>query len=273
MAVLKALVLGTLMMAPGAAAFAQPATPAVQQAVTPVAGDDFVLGVGDTIEVSVLGRSDFNTRARIGSDGKVLLPYIGAVPAAEKGAGQLAEEIRAALQRGDFFSQPSVRVDVVAVTSRYVTVLGSVGTPGLLPLDRQYRLSEILARVGGRADGGSDHLVLTRKDGQSQQYSLADLATGAGDKDPLVMSGDKIYIPAAENDVFYDVGQVRSPGAFPITPGKSLRLAIARAGGVGENGSEKKVKINRKGKEIKPTSLDATTVEPGDVITVGERLF
>jgi polysaccharide export outer membrane protein len=273
MAVLKALLLGTLMIAPAAAAFAQPATPPVQQAVTPVAGDDFVLGVGDTIEVSVLGRSDFNTRARVGSDGKVLLPYIGAVPAADKGAGQLAEEIRAALQRGGFFAQPSVRVDVVAVTSRYVTVLGSVGTPGLLPLDRQYRLSEILARVGGRSDGGSDHLVLTRKDGQSLQFNLADLATGAGDKDPIVMSGDKIYIPAADNDVFYVVGQVKSPGAFPITPGMSLRLAIARAGGVGENGSEKKVKINRKGKEIKPTSLDSTTVEPGDVITVGERLF
>ena len=51
-----------------------------------------------------------------------------------------------------------VEVEVVSYASRYVTVLGAVGSPGLIPMDRPYRLSEILARVGGARQDGADHV-------------------------------------------------------------------------------------------------------------------
>ena len=233
----------------------------------------YILGVGDTIDVSILGRSDFSTHARIGSDGAVLLPYIGPVPATERSPAQLAEQIASALEKGGFFSHPAVRVDVVGVSSRYVTVLGAVSAPGLISLDRQYRLSEIMARVGGKEGAGVDHVVLTHENGTSQEYKLVDLATGGGDKDPVVVSGDKVYVPPPDNSVVYVTGQVKTPGAYPVTPHMSVRLALARAGGVNENGSEKKVSINRAGKKIKAGDIDKTTVEAGDILSVGERLF
>src|SRR5207253_3181328 len=34
----------------------------------------YVLGMGDTVEVAVLGRQEFNVKARIGSDGAIVLP-------------------------------------------------------------------------------------------------------------------------------------------------------------------------------------------------------
>lgn len=248
--------------------------PAASLFSTDLTGDrQYQLGIGDTIEVAVVGRSDFNGRARIGSDGAVLLPFLGAVAAANRTPGQLADEIRAGLEKGGFFSNPVVRVDVVGVASRYVTILGAVGAPGLMPLDRRYRLSEVIARAGGQGGGGVDYVILTPESGASKQYKIADLATGSGDQDPYVNNGDKIYVPAAQAQLFYITGQVKNPGSFPVTEGLTLRMALARAGGLTESGSDKKVKINRAGKDLKGVKLDETIIESSDILTVGERLF
>ena len=107
----------------------------------------YVLGPEDVIQVSVLGQADFNLRTRIGEDGTVQLPYLGEVEAAGKTARQLEEQVVQALKVGGYFAHPIVSVQTIGFASRNVTVLGSVGAPGVIPIDRPYRLSEILARV------------------------------------------------------------------------------------------------------------------------------
>ena len=51
----------------------------------------------------------------------------------------------------------------------------------------------------------------------------------------------------------------------------TVRMAIARAGGVTEQGSDKSVQITRAGKTIKEDS--SGKVLPGDVVFISERLF
>jgi polysaccharide export outer membrane protein len=195
------------------------------------------------------------------------------VPALGRTPAQLADDVRGALEKGGYYEHPLVRVDVLTVASRYVTVLGYVSNPGLVPLDRDYRLSELIARVGGRSSAGADFVILTGLDGKSQRFGIADLATAGRDKDPLVTPGDKIYVPPGENEVFYVSGSVKSAGAFPVTPNLTVRMALARGGGVSENGNENKVKIIRKGVPLKTVDLDKTIIESGDILSVGERMF
>jgi polysaccharide export outer membrane protein len=253
--------------APGAAPDGAAPTPA------PVIVDEaFVLGVGDAVDIGVLGRTDFNNRARITTEGTILLPLLGKVKALGLTTAQLAQQIQDALSKGGFYSNPVVRVEVSGVASRYATVLGNVATPGLMPLDRTYHLSDVIARVGAHTGEGSSYVVLTRADGSSKKYSMEDLATGGGGADPLVMAGDKIYVPAATSEVFYISGQVRNPGPFPVSKELTVREAIARGGGLTEMGSEKKVKIYRKNVAVKDVKLD-TKIEAGDIVEVGERLF
>jgi polysaccharide export outer membrane protein len=260
-----------------AGAFAQPAaipaTPAVPAAAPPAAAEpvlpEYILGPDDVINVEVLGRADFKTQARIGADGTIQLPLIGRIPAAERTSRTLGEEVRATLQAGGFFANPIVNVDVVSYTSRYVTVLGSVGAPGLVPVNRAYRLSEILARVGGVTGVAADYVILRPTNGPEKKLAIRDLATGDTSQDPFVSPGDKIFSPIA--DVFYISGQVNSPGSYPIPAGMTVRLAIARAGGLNAAGSERRVQVTRDGAKIK-ADLSAP-VQAGDVIVVGERLF
>jgi len=262
---------------PGAGAAppsARPANPAnAANAALPAPVDSsYRLGAGDLVELSLVGRSDFNNRARVSTDGTILLPLVGSIHAADRTVLELADDVRQALIKGGFYADPVVRSEVVGISSRYVTVLGSVGAPGLLPLDRNYRLSEILAKVGGRAPGGAEYILLTRGNGAAERYYINRLASGGPDQDPIVTSGDKIFIPAGDSEVYYLSGQVKSPGNFPIVEGITVRIALAKAGGLTETGSEKKIKIVRDGKELKNVKLD-DPIKVGDIITVGERLF
>lgn len=241
-----------------------PAGPAVEGAAS-----GYVLGRDDVVEVGLLGRNDFGGRARVQADGTIQLPFIGRVSVADRTTAEVSEAVRKALQSGGFFADPVVTVEVVGYASRYVTVLGAVGSPGLVPINRPYRVSEILARVGGVRDSAADYIVVTSSGGQEKRLLIQELATGSGDKDPLVQSGDKIFSPVAE--MFYIYGQVNSPGSYPLSSGMTVRMAVAKGGGLTESGSDKKISVTRGGKKVKLKLGD--TLQPGDVLVVGERLF
>ena len=235
-----------------------------------IVAEDYVLGPGDVVEVNVLGREDFRTRGRVRSDGTLLLPFLGPVQAAQRTPTQLGEAVAAGLRAAGVYNNPVVNVEIVSYASRYVTVLGLVRNPGLVPVDRDYRLSEILARVGGTAEGSAEHVVWRPSRGEERQLNIADLATGGAAEDPVVSPGDKIYVPKAEQ--FFIYGQVNSPGAYPMMPEPTLRKAIARGGGLSALGTHRRVKIFRNGQEVR-TSDPAAAIQPGDVIVIGERLF
>jgi len=247
------------------------ATP-VQPLPTQPAGmpdQGYVLGAEDVVQVEVLGRTDFTTKAKIGADGKIQLPLLGAVPASDRTVLQFREQIRDALQKGGFFNRPIVDVEVVSYASRYVTVLGAVGAPGLIPVDRPYRLSEIIARVGGVKENGADHVVLRTKSGE-RNYAVKDLATGDESHDPYVQPGDKIFAP--NGDVFYIKGQVKAPGSYILLPHMTLTMALARGGGLTDLGSDSHIKVIRKNVEMSPKDLNIEVL-PDDVIDVGEGWF
>jgi polysaccharide biosynthesis/export protein len=236
----------------------------------PAEAKTYILGPADVIEVSIPGRTDFTTRARISEQGTIELPFLGAVDAADRTTLQLADQIAKALDKGGFFSKPIITVEIASYASKYVTVLGDVTNPGLVPVDRPYHLSEIMARVGGVKDTGADYVVLRPEKGAERHLSIESLATGDGAQDPYVSPGDKIYSPKAE--LFYISGQVNAPGTYPVVGDMTIRQAIARGGGVNAEGSLGKVDLTRHGAKLALHDLNGK-LQPGDIVVVGERLF
>ena len=176
---------------PPAAAPPQPAAVTQATGAPPIITGDttsgaYVLGRDDVINVTLLGRQDFGGQARVQADGTIQLPLIGKVVAAEHTTSELSEQIRKSLQTGGYFADPIVNVEVMTFASRYITVLGAFGTPGLIPMNRPYRLSEILARVGGVRDGAADYIIVRSVTGAEKHYTIRDLATGDLSQDPYV---------------------------------------------------------------------------------------
>lgn len=232
--------------------------------------DGYVVGVGDVMEIAVLGQEEYKARVQVQSDGSIQLPFVGDIPAAGMKLLQLRDEVRKRLIAGGYYADPAVQVVVSTYASRYVIVLGEVVSPGLVPVDRAYRLSEVIARVGGLRETGSDEVVLRRESGEEYRLSFNNIAMGGANEDPVVNPGDKVFVPVAET--FYIYGQVNAPGNYRIAKDMSMRKALARAGGLTSLGSEGRIKVVRDGVEIKKFDL-SQPITSGDVIVVGERFF
>ena len=73
----------------------------------------------------------------------------------------------------------------------------------------------------------------------------------------------------------YVMGEVRNPGAYSVPRGTTLLQLISIAGGLSDRGAVGRTRafrrINGEKKEIRLKTDDV--VEPGDTITVPQRLF
>ena len=251
--------------APGSAA--QPAAPAAGPMLG-VASSTYMLGPDDVIEVSVLGRPEMTQQTRIKPDGTIVVPLLGSVDAKGETILTLADKIGKAMEKAGLLRNPIINVEVVQMVSQTATVLGKVTAPGVVPLDREMTVSRVLGRVGGALPNGAGYVVIQHKDGSRQEVVIDDLIKG-GASDPVVQGGDTLFVPDAE--IFYIYGQVNSPGAQPVRANMTVRQAIAIAGGPTALGSDKRVRINRGGKEFKAKLEDK--IQKDDVIVVKERIF
>lgn len=242
---------------------------AAQTAAATTADDGYQLGPGDVIEVRVLGQQDFTTRGRIREDGAIALPFISDIRAQGRSVTEFARDVAGALDRGGYYTKPIVTAEIVSYASRYVTVLGAINQSGLQPVDREYKLSEILARAGGLRADSSDEIVIRTTDGKEKRLLFSNIALGRTDSDPVVRPGDRVFAPVAET--YYIYGAINGPGAYPLKYDMTVRNALARGGGLSPSGSEKRVSVIRKGQKTRLSLEDK--VQPGDTIVVGERLF
>jgi len=81
-------------------------------------------------------------------------------------------------------------------------------------------------------------------------------------------------VPRAEH--FSIEGEVASPGRYRIEPGMTVMQAIARAGGITERGSERRIQLKRVGKPGQYQTVHAKPgdpVQPDDIIRVKESIF
>lgn len=249
-----------------ASARAQPADAAAATSVS----TGYKIGPDDVVEVDLLGTPDFRTRARVKSDGTMAFPFLGTVTVQGETPITLKKIIEDKLKSGGLYARPIINVEIVSFASRYVIVLGDVGAAGLQPIDRAYRVSEVIARAGGIRDSGADYVIVTRAGSPDLKLPFDKLARGGDGDDPYVEAGDKIFVPKAET--YYIYGQIGAPGVYPIKEQLTLRKVIARAGGLTPSGSEKRIKLFKDGQKQSRINMEQI-VQGGDVIVVGERFF
>lgn len=231
----------------------------------------YVLGPDDVISVVVYGQNEFNMQTRIKPDGTVVMPLIGKVPASGKTVITLADDIADRLEKGNYLRDPIVNVEIVQYNSRYVRVVGKVGSPTLIALDRPYQVLDVLLRAGWVRQDGSRYVLLRRaSDGRQLKLDTDELARAVPGSEVYAEPGDTLFIEPAE--VVYLTGQVARPGAYQLEPGMTIAKLIAKAGGVGPNGSSGKFGVKRA--EGKEQSVDDQFVlQKDDVVNVKERLF
>jgi polysaccharide export outer membrane protein len=114
------------------------------------ASGEYVIGVGDTLNVRVYEQPALTTDVKIRSDGRIGLPFIGEVVAVGKSPVSLAHEIQTRFTQ--FIVNPSVTVNVASSPPVPVSVMGEVVRPGALTVERSTGLLQVLAQAGGFTD-------------------------------------------------------------------------------------------------------------------------
>jgi polysaccharide export outer membrane protein len=237
------------------------------------------LGEGDSIRVTVFQNPDLTTDGRISEQGTVTFPMIGEVAIAGLTPAAAEKRIAQMLEQGKFVLKPQVNLSVTRIRSRQVTVLGQVTRPGRYPLeDPTSGVTDILALAGGVVPTGDENvIVVVSRDGKNRRVDVnVPGMVKNGDFAPNIQlaNGDTIYVQRAP--VFYIYGEVQRAGSYRLEPVMTVMQAIAVGGGITPRGTERGVKIRRRGPGGTLQTLDASLTDPlvaDDVVYVNESLF
>jgi protein involved in polysaccharide export with SLBB domain len=107
---------------------------------------DYVLVIGDVVELNVFREPDLQTQATIARDGTVQLPLIREVKLAGLTIRDAREQLRGLYDK-KFLVDPQVFLNVVKYAERKFTIMGQVARPGSYELQGGERI-DLLEAIG-----------------------------------------------------------------------------------------------------------------------------
>jgi len=240
---------------------------------------DYVLGAGDVIRITVFQNPDLTTETRVSESGAITFPLVGSVAVGGLTTPAAEQRVAKQLREGGFVLQPQVNILVTTIRGSQIAVLGQVNRPGRFPLEIfNSKVTDMLAMAGGITPTGADTIVLVgTRDGKPLRKEIDVPALFLDNKmadDVPVAAGDILYVHRAP--AFYIYGEVQKPGAYRVERNMTVMQALAQGGGLTVRGTERGLRISRRGddgkiREVKPSMNEA--VKADDVLYVRESVF
>jgi polysaccharide export outer membrane protein len=249
----------------------------------PSADEEYTLGAGDEISLDFPGRPELSKKYIVGPDGRITLPIAGPLLVANLTRPAAAKAIVDALSAD--YTNLTVTVNIEKYGSNRVIVLGNVAHPGVFDFDSTPTLLDAVSRGGLQStatnkDGLPDRCMIYRGNDQVLEVDLRSLLrNGSAMADIRLRRNDIVFIPS-QADLFVTVlGEVKNPGAIPLTPESTLPSVLAQAGGLSEGaGSTPNVQIIDKAANtsrviswkqlMTPTGIAEAKLRPGDVVVI-----
>lgn len=232
---------------------------------------EYRIGARDQVQIDVFGVETFNGTFQVEESGEIALPLLGAVEAASLTARELEDSIAEKL-RETYMRNPHVTVQISEVSSRGVSVIGSVRQPGVYQIMGRSTLLDVLAMAEGLTETAGNSVFVVRPahgGATSGTMPVSTAATSLGPPGSEVMEVDLgallTYGRTSENlDVLpgdivqvrpaglvYVAGQVNQPGGFQIPTGPPLDVlqALAMAEGLGRTAAADRAVIVRQAED------------------------
>jgi len=260
------------------------------------AADDYVVGDGDTLQISVWDSPELSgSNIIVRPDGKITLPNVGDVTASgftpEDLSKKLAEKLEAVVKKA------IVTVTVMGITNNKVYVFGGgvdktvqgATYSGVHFLPGRTTILKFLCRLGNLSNADLKRTYIVR-DGNRLDVDIYSLfVKGDMSKDIFLKAEDIIYMPDNELNKMYIMGAVNQPRYLFYREGIRILDAILEAGGFTKFAKENDVLV------LRNTSKDAKQMQtinvkvkdfmkdgdvsqninliPGDLVIVKESIF
>lgn len=241
------------------------------------AADDYVVGPGDVLRITVFEHENLGTVDRITEQGFVIMPLLGPVKVGGLTIPEVSAKLSALLADG-YLVNPMVNVFVEEFRSKSVVVLGHVNTPGLIELSGPTSLLQLLSKAGGLKDESGDTATIKREENGKKQVIVVDLVSlfegGDMSNNIPIKDGDTVFV--AKGGMCYVTGEVQSPGAYPCKDQPTVLKLIALAGGFTGKADKSGVNIVRVINNQKTILNDVDlqqSLQADDVIVVPEGFW
>ncbi|MEJ7775840.1 MAG: polysaccharide biosynthesis/export family protein [Sphingomicrobium sp.] len=150
----------------------------------------------DTVSVKVFKMPDLTGEYQVDLTGRVSLPLIGEVAAADMTTAELDRALTQKFSER-YLENPDVSVGIKQSAARNLTVDGAVKSAGAFPLTGPLTLMQAVAIAGGATEDANLRRVAVFRtiDGQRQAAAFDLVSIRRGEKeDPAVYAGDIIVI-------------------------------------------------------------------------------
>ena len=163
-------------------------------------GYSYLIGPGDTINITVWRNPELSMSVPVRPDGKISTPLVQDLAAAGKDPKTLARDIEKELAK--YIREPVVTVIVTAVvgsSSEQIRVVGEAAKPQTLPYRHKMTLLDVMIAVGGLtdfADGNAATILRTAEGNKQYSVRLKDLVKrGDVSANVEMRPGDVVIVP------------------------------------------------------------------------------
>jgi len=194
--------------------------------------DNYILGVGDEIALTLRGHENASYRTQVDRSGRVVFPALPPVAAAGRNFGSFRAEIDAAIARALPGTESLVSIGQIRQIS--VRVVGEVERPGVYNLTGLSTAVDALDLAGGIRKTGSLRDLQIVRGGRTISLDLYKLLTGNSSGNIVTLTdGDRIVVPLQTRSAAV-VGSVKRPAIYELPlGGQASRFSdlLALAGG------------------------------------------
>lgn len=164
--------------------------------------EEYMLGVGDAVQVNVWRNPDLSVAVTVRPDGKISVPLVGDISVDGKSTQLLSSEIES--QLSDFIRNPKVTVIVSNPTStefiHRIRVTGAVGAQRSIPYRKGITVLDVILEAGGLspfANGNEAKLYRQTAEGAKVYpiYLIDILEKGVLDSNYILFPQDIITVP------------------------------------------------------------------------------
>jgi polysaccharide export outer membrane protein len=250
-----------------------------------VYGADYVIGEGDTLQISVWGEKELSLAVKVRPDGKITMPALGEVIATNMTAHDL--QMILTLKLKDITKNPIVTVIVTEITNNKVYIFGGGVKSGVYSLAQRTTLLQLLCQMEDAKKAGLTRAYVLRK-GKKIKSDFSNLFIQGDTADDIAIEpNDVIFIPTKIDKNVYVMGAVNAPKYIEYREGLTVMEAILEAGGFTRFASQNDTIIYRKDDDQKEVTIPVkikklindgdlqqnTKLKPGDYVIVKEGIF
>ena len=181
--------------------------------------DNYIMGSGDEVVVTLRGQQNAAYRARVDRDGRIVVPGILPVAASGRSFGAVRADLEAAVSRS--FVGTAVDASIGEVRQLSVRVVGEVNTPGVFSLTGLSTALDALNLAGGVKKTGSLRNIEIIRGNRTIPVDIYALMTGRSGKGEITLAeGDRILVPLHGLSAAI-VGQIKRPAIYEFADGQS----------------------------------------------------